>query len=202
MGTWSTPVPTEIDGRSLVVAAMHQRILGIDVESGKIEWFFPVTSERGDLAYSAPILEGDLCVFTAGFKGPAIAFRMKGTGNIAENQVWRIESNPQSIGTGVAVNGYIYRIGAGPNLIDCVDIKTGDIVWQQRNRAAFWGSISLAGNLAYATDQKGTTLIFRPSPEKFIEVAECVLGDACNSTPALAAGRIYIRAHHKLWCIE
>ncbi|QDV85645.1 PQQ-binding-like beta-propeller repeat protein [Planctomycetes bacterium TBK1r] len=202
MGTWSTPVPIERDGRQLAIVAMHQRILALDVESGDVVWFFRVTSDRGDLAYSSPMIEGDLCVFNAGFKGPTMAFEMNGRGDITENQRWRIEGNPQSIGTGIMRDGFVYRVGAGPNLIDCLDAKTGETVWQERNKAAFWGSVAMAGQTAYATDQSGTTIVFRLSPDEFTPIAECPLNDSSNATPALAGGRIYLRTNRKLWCVE
>lgn len=202
MGTWSTPVPIIRDGRQLIVVAMHQRILALDVQSGELDWFFRVTSDRGDLAYSSPMIEGDLCVFNAGFKGPIMAFRIKGTGDITDQQLWRLENNPQSIGTGVLKDGFVYRLGAGANVIDCLDAKTGKTIWQQRNKAAFWGSMSLAGEIAYATDQAGNTVVFRPSPDAFDPIADCPLGDPSNATPALSDGKIFLRTNHKLWCIE
>lgn len=202
MGTWSTPVPVKREGRELAVVAMHQRILALDVQTGEVVWFFRVVSDRGDLAYSAPMIEGNLCLFTAGFKGPSMAFEMKGTGDITENELWRDENNPQSIGTGVLRDGYAYRLGAGPNLIDCLDAKTGKTLWQQRQKGAFWGSLSLSGDIAYATDQRGSTVVFRLSPDGFQELAENPLGDSSNATPALSNGRIFLRTNQKLWCIE
>ncbi len=202
MGTWSTPVPIERDGRQLAIVAMHQRILALDVETGDVVWFFRVTSDRGDLAYSSPMIESDLCVFNAGFKGPTMAFEMNGRGDITENQRWRVEGNPQSIGTGILRDGFVYRVGAGPNLIDCLDAKTGKTVWQERNKAAFWGSVAVAGQTAYATDQSGTTIVFRLSPDEFTPIAECPLNDSSNATPALAGGRVYLRTNRKLWCVE
>lgn len=202
MGTWSTPVPVEAGGRQLVVVAMHQRIVGLDVRTGELVWFFTVASDRGDLAYSAPMIEGDLCLFNAGFKGPTMAFEMTGTGDLSGNELWRTPSNPQSIGTGILRDGHAYRVGAGPNLIDCLDAKTGKTLWQQRNRAAFWGSISLAGDTAYATDQSGNTVVFQLSPDGFSKLADCPLSDPSNATPALADGRVYLRTDRKLWCID
>ncbi|QEG02288.1 outer membrane biogenesis protein BamB [Stieleria maiorica] len=202
MGTWSTPVPIQRDGRPLVVVAMHERILALDVQTGDVEWFFRVKSDRGDLAYSSPIIEGNLCVFNAGFKGPTMAFEMKGQGDITGQQVWRIENNPQSIGTGVIRNGFVYRLGAGPNLIECLDLKSGKTQWQQRNKAAFWGSIAVADQTAYATDQSGNTIVFRLSPDEFVPIAQNPLDDSSNATPALAAGSIYLRTNQKLWCVE
>lgn len=201
MGTWSTPVPITLDGRELLVVAMPTRILGLDRQTGKRVWFFRIQSDRGDLAYSSPMVMGDICLFNAGFKGPFVAFKIMGQGDITDQQMWRTENDPQSIGTGVIVGQHVYRPGAGPNLIDCTDIQTGNSVWQHRTKGAFWSSISLSGDLAYVTDQRGTTTVFRPSPSGFIGVAECQLKDTNNATPALANEHVFLRTDQRLWCI-
>lgn len=205
MGSWCTPVPTQVDGRTLAVCAMATRVCGFDVQTGEPVWYCQgVAGDRGDLAYASPMIEGDLCVVLAGFQGPSLAFRMQGSGDITDaSRLWRNErQNPQTIGTGLLLGGYLYRIGAGPNMIDCLDAKTGETIWKDRAEGgAYWGSISYNGQLAYATDQSGTTLVFRPSPKGLEKISANPLRDHCNATPALADGRIYIRTADKLWCI-
>lgn len=201
MGTWSSPVVIQREGRGLVVVAMHTRIVGLDAENGEVVWFFPINSDRGDLAYSSPMVQGDVCLFNAGFKGPFVAFKITGQGDLSDHQLWRSENSPQSIGTGVIAGQHVYRLGAGPNLIDCTEVASGKSIWQHRTKGAFWSSISLSGEVAYATDQRGTTTVFRPSPSGFIEVGQCDLNDPSNATPALAEGHVFLRTAGKLWCI-
>ncbi len=205
MGSWSTPVLTEQDGKRVAVCALATRVCGFDVKTGDVLWYCEgIAGDRGDLAYSSPMIEADQCVMIGGFQGPGIGFRISGTGNItSQHRLWRNERNPQNIGTGFFLDGHVYRVGAGPNMIDCLDAKTGEIVWQQRaGSRPFWGSIVFNGKHAYATDQAGTTHVFKLSPTGYEEVAKNELGDSCNATPALANGRIYIRTYGKLWCIE
>ena len=77
------------------------------------------------------------------------------------------------------------------------------MIWQERvGSKAFWSSITYNGQHAYATNQAGETMVFKLSPQGFQKVAVNKLGDACNATPALADGRVYIRTYGKLWCIE
>lgn len=101
------------------------------------------------------------------------------------------------------MDGHVYRVGAGPSLIDCLNAKTGEVLWQHRaGSQAFWSSIVYNGKHAYATDQSGRTLVFKLSPQGYKEVAANPLADRCNATPALAGGRVYIRTYGKLWCIH
>jgi outer membrane protein assembly factor BamB len=79
MGSWATPVPIDSNGRKLVVCSMATRVCGFDVETGDVVWYCEgLHGERGDLAYSSPMIVGDLCVAIGGFKGPGLAFRRIG----------------------------------------------------------------------------------------------------------------------------
>ncbi len=206
MGSWATPVPYTHMGRQVVVCAMAKRVCAWDVSSGQLVWSCAgIAGPKGDLAYSSPLCEKDLCVANAGFQGPAFAFRMVGIGDLTDNhRLWRNEQNPQSIGTGLLLDGIAYRVGAGAAVLQCVDGATGKQLWQDRGVGGnYWGSISFNGKLAYATDQNGTTLVFEPSKDGLKQIAANKLGagDHCNSTPALANGRIYIRTDKDLWCL-
>jgi outer membrane protein assembly factor BamB len=140
----------------------------------------------------------------AGFNGPAMAFRLQGQGNITDAaRLWRKESaNPQSIGSGLLIAGKVYRPGAGPNLLECLDAMTGEVIWQDRTQGgAFWGSISFNGKLAYVTDQQGRTFVFEPSPGKLNILAVNELNEPTNATPALFDNSLMIRTDKSLWRI-
>jgi outer membrane protein assembly factor BamB len=203
-GSWSTPVIARVRDRDQIVVMLNTRVNGYDPQSGEILWSVAgLRHDGGDLAYSSPILVGDLCFVTGGFRGPAMAFRLGGSGDItASHRLWRHENQPQNIGSGVHVDGYVYRPNAGPGTIDCIDPATGETRWSQRAGGGDqWSSIVMAGELLYSTSQDGTTVVFRANPHEFQGVAENQLGQSCNTTPAVADGRLYFRTAQHLWCI-
>ncbi|HIF01016.1 MAG TPA: serine/threonine protein kinase [Planctomycetes bacterium] len=205
MGSWSTPVVATVDGQEIVVCSMATRVNGYDLTTGKIIWSCNgLRGERGDLAYASPVIADDICVAMGGFKGPAIGFRMTGSGDISDRRLWRKDKAiPQRIGSGVFVDGYIYMANAGINTIECINPTTGESTWQQRIQGgAHWGSLVYADGRLYTTDQDGSTTVFRPNPEKFEAIATNRLNDAGNSTPAIIDGVIYVRTFGHLYCIR
>ena len=204
MGSWSTPLLINQEGREIAVVAFATRVVGLDAETGEVAWFCNgLSGERGDLAYSSPMIERDVCVMIGGFKGPGMAFELGGKGDLTSKQLWRNTKNPQNIGTGVLQEGYVYRVGAGPTTIDCLNARTGEKVWEQRvGSKAFWSSIVYHKKRAYAIDQAGRTVVFKLSPDGYQEMASNALSDTCNSTPAFADGRIFVRTYAKLWAID
>jgi outer membrane protein assembly factor BamB len=201
MGSWATPVIAELNGRDHLICAMPTRLVSYDPQSGEILWTCDgLRGPKGDLAYSSPVLAGNICVQTGGFNGPALAVEIKGKGDITEHRLWRQESSPQSIGSGVVVDGYFYRPNAGPGTIDCIDPKTGKVLWSERT-GTFWGSIVHVAGRCYVTAQDGTTFVFKPSPEKFELLARNALREPSNATPAISNGEFFVRTHKGLFCI-
>jgi outer membrane protein assembly factor BamB len=203
-GSWSTPVPAVVDGKSQLIVAMPTRIVGYEPASGELIWWCEgLRHGGGDLAYSSPIVTKDTVFMTGGFSGPAMGIKLGGVGDVtATHQLWRKEKSPQSIGTGVVVGDYVYRPNAGPGTIQCIDPKTGNEQWQHRGSGgSHWASIVLVNDLAYATDQEGTTVVFRPTPEKYDEVAQNSLHEHTNATPAVADGCLVFRTFENLICV-
>lgn len=204
MGSWATPVIAKIDGKEQIVCTMPTRVNGYDLETGEIIWTCDgIRGKKGDLAYSSPLTNGDFCVAIGGYNGPSIGFKLGGKGNITEtNRVWRLEQNPQSIGSGVFLGKHVFRPNAGPGTIECLEAKTGKILWTDRAAGGvYWGSMVFADDRLYATSQDGTTVVFEPNPEKYVELAQNKLGEHCNTTPAFSDGEIFLRTNDRLYCI-
>ena len=203
-GSWTTPVVARIRGEDQIVCTMPTRVNGYDPATGKILWTCDgIRGPRGDLAYSSPMISEEFCVAIGGFEGPSIGIRLGEKGDITKSsRQWRVEKNPQSIGTGIFVDGYIYRVNAsaGP-FVECLDAKSGEPVWRGPRGGAGWASIVMAGGLLYATNQDATTFVFKLDPKKYEEVAQNTLNETCNATPALSDGQIFIRTHEHLYCI-
>ena len=202
MGSWSTPVLARVGDREQIILQLPTRVNAYDPDTGEIVWTCDGNRHaKGDLAYSSPIVVGDLCYVTGGFNGVSMAIRLGGTGDITQShRLWRKEKMPQSIGSGVLVDGLVYRPNAGPGTIECIDPATGDVRWEER-AGTYWASIVMAGGLLYATDQNAKTIVFRPGAERLDIVASNQLPGSCNATPAVADGRIYIRTDGYVYCI-
>jgi outer membrane protein assembly factor BamB len=204
-GSWATPIIATVGGQRQLILSMPKRLIAYDPADGRILWYSEGMGHKGgDLSYSSPIVAGDSVFVTAGFSGPAFSVSFGGKGDVtSSHRLWRSEKQPQSIGTGVVVDGYVFRPNAGPGTIQCIDPKTGDVRWQ--NRAAgdnHWASMVLAGGLIYATSQNGTTVVLRPDSQKYEEVAQNKLEEHTNATPAVVDGAMVIRTFENLVCIE
>ncbi len=205
VGSWSTPIIAKVDGHDQLICSMPTRVVAYDPADGNIIWSCDgLTSQRGDLVYTSPLISGELCVALGGYQGPALCFRLGGSGNVTENnRLWRnVQKQPQRIGSGVIIGRHIFTVNAGPGTAECIELETGKQLWQARlpgNNS--WGSLIFADGRLYVTGQDGTTSVFLPNPERFDSVATNQLGEPSNSTPAFSDSQIFIRTHSAVYCI-
>lgn len=204
MGSWTTPMVIRVGEEEQIVVALPTRVVGYSVQTGEILWWCDgIRGPRGDLAYSSPVCDGRVLVATGGFQGPSLAVELGGRGDLTtQHRLWRKEQNPQSIGSGVLIGDVYYMANAGPGTIQCIEARTGNVLWTERGGANYWSSIVYAAGHCYVIDQNGTTLVFQPSKEKLTKVASNPLGEPCNATPAVSDGEIFIRTFQHLYCIS
>lgn len=203
VGSWSTPVIARVGGKQQIICAMPTRVNGYDPKSGKVLWWCEgLSGPRYDAASSSPLISDGVCFAMADLRGPAMAFKLGGAGDITSTgRLWHVERrNPNSVGTGVFVDGHIFRPNSKPGTIECLEASTGSSLWKQR-AGDYWASMVLAGGNLYALDQKGKTVVFKPNPAEFVEVASNELREATNATPAFSDGQIFIRTDESLYCI-
>ncbi|HLQ43262.1 MAG TPA: PQQ-binding-like beta-propeller repeat protein, partial [Planctomycetaceae bacterium] len=188
VGSWSTPVLIEVDGQKQLLCSLATRAAAFDLGTGHVLWSCDgLSGPKGDLVYTSPVVGDGLAVCMGGYNGPAIGFRLGGQGNATEsNRLWQeTKGNPQRIGSGMIIGPHLFMANAGPGILQCLQAATGKELWHDRATGGeHWGAMVLAEGRIYTTNRNGATLVFRPNPEKFEQLAVNELGEASNSTPA------------------
>lgn len=202
VGSWTTPVIMKVEGRDQLLMNWPRRLAAYDPKTGKELW---MCAGLNPLVYSSPIYSGDTVVAMGGFNGMSLAVRAGGNGDITvARRLWHHPRTKQRIGSGVIHNGHIY-IHNDPGVAECFDLKTGNLVWEERLRGDAkivqnWSSVMLAGGNCYTITQGGDCFVFKASP-KFELLAVNSLGERSNSSIVPSNGELFIRTHAALWCI-
>ena len=107
--------------------------------------------------------------------------------------------------TPVVKDGYLYGMfqfkeyANGP--VKCVDIKTGDVKWEQPGFGP--GQVILVGDRVLALADNGELVSFAASPTKYTELSRTkVLDGKCWTTPILANGLIFARSTKEAVCLD
>lgn len=105
--------------------------------------------------------------------------------------VWqnRVKCYEQSM---LALDGYVYGI-ADTGVAYCWRGSDGEQMWKQRLGGRWSSSPVLVGDRIYATNESGTTYVFRATPDRCEVLAENQLGTSGFATPTPLDGRLYHR---------
>lgn len=204
-GSWSTPQIATVDGQDQILVSYPKRVNAYDPATGKILW---TVDGLGPLVYTSVVLGDGVGVAMGGYSGPAIGFKLGGSGNVTEsNRLWHAtRGNPQRIGSGIVIDGLLYMINE-PGIVQCLDVMTGEDRWadipnKRLPGGTVWGSPVLAEGHLFVTNQKGTTIVIKPDPQSLEVVARNELNEGSNSTPALSDGEVFVRTFQHVWCLS
>ena len=81
--------------------------------------------------------------------------------------------------------------------ITCLRLSNGEVVWQNRLSARFFGSPVCVNGRLYILSVDGEVFVLAAG-EKFELLARNPLGELSYATPAVAFGRLYLRTHGHL----
>lgn len=201
-GTWSTPIIIGAKGRDELVMAFPTQVAAFDPATGKQLWFCRGMSP---LIYTSPMHGDGIIVVLGGYYGNSLAVRAGGSGDVTDShRLWHLARHNGGIGSGVIRDGRLYYHTSGADA-QCIDIKTGAAVWEQRLRATAkqggsWASMTLVGDRIYLPNKKGDTFVFRAAPA-FEQIAVNSLGEDSDSSVVISGDRIFLRTHQALWCV-
>lgn len=176
-------------------------IVSLNVRNGERLFRASVMNAR---CVGSPVIAGDLVMATCGGGGRGsllAAMRVNSRGQIDESAAaWTRNRTLPYVPTPVAVGDYVYLWG-DKGVVVCVEADSGQEIWTTRVAGDYWGSPVCADRQIYCVSVDGTVAVVAASPE-FRLLGKNQLGERSHSTPAIAAGRLFIRGFEHLYCLE
>lgn len=205
--TYASPVMATLHGQRQAIFLLQSGLVAVHPQTGVRLWDFPVPHRTATAC--SPVVAGDLVFCTAGYEvgGTVCAVSRQGD-TFAAREVWRHRGNARTASlwsTPVHHAGHLYgmisfkQYGDGP--FKCLDLRTGDVRWQQPGFGA--GNVILAGQHLIALSDDGHLVLVETNPEAYREKGRFkAIAGKCWSTPALANGRLYVRSTKEGACFE
>lgn len=200
---WNTPIlVTPAGGKPELVVAMPKKLLAVDPETGEEVWHCnsPISS------YIAPsMIAHDGVVYCVGGRtNGCLAVRAGGKGDVTESHIVWEGIKGSNVTSPVYHNGHIYWCSDIREIAYCAEAATGKIVYEERvsRLGGVYGSPVLADGKIYYPARSGRVYVV-PAEPKFSILQTNSLGDRGDhiSSPAIAAGRIYLRNNKFLYAL-
>ena len=191
---YGTPV---VRGRGaeaeLLLTSRPHGISSLDPRSGALNWEAPVLRAR---TIASPVVAGDLVLGScgAGLAGPnfLVAVRPGGAGDVSTSHVaYTLRAGVPCIGTPLCQGRRLYLVNDA-GIASAVDVATGRVVWSERLGAEFFGSPIWVEGRIYVPSTRGEMFVLAAG-DVFRVLARNPLGEATQSSPGVAGGRLYVR---------
>jgi len=194
--SWTTPVVISAGGSDQIITAAEPWVIAYAPSTGAEIW--KVNCLKGD-AVPSPVLAGGLvCAVMEG--SDLTAIRPDGSGDVTKTHVaWASEGDFPSISSPVTDGERLYLISSA-GMMSCWDAAAGKMLWEEDLEMAVVSSPTLVADRIYIMGGEGDGMVVKAAA-KYELLARNLLGEPCQTSPAFAAGRIYIRGEKHLFCI-
>jgi len=205
VAAYAAPIVATLAGTRQVISFTVEGLIGLDAENGKLLWRVPFKTAWGRHA-STPVVVDDLVVVGShqiGLVGTRVA---KEAGGWKATSAWTNKAAAVNFTSPVAVGHHLYGLGPSRKVF-CVDLKTGEVVWEKS------GWVRSSGDRAHASflvmqsnilllNDSGELILFAANPQEAKVISRVQVSGSNWCNPAYADGRLFLRDENELRCIE
>jgi outer membrane protein assembly factor BamB len=196
--SYTTPILYATKERPELVVMGANQIDAYDPVTGKRLWYLPGLT--GGRTITGPTLSQGLAFATQGMRGPLVAVRLGGAGQLPQTAIaWKhTEGTPDSSCPVVWQNLLFWVSDNG--FAHCCDARTGELRWKERLGGDFKASPLAAEGRIYFLSRSGVCTVVAAAP-KFQKLAVNKLDTEPLASLAVSDKRIYLRGYKTLYCL-
>lgn len=197
--SYTTPVLyDDAAGTRLVVMGANE-LTAYDPGNGKEIWKLPKLV--GGRTVTGPTIGDGMVYVTIGARGPMLAVKIGGTGELARTSVaWEHRRGTSDTCCPVLWDHLLFTV-TDDGIARCFDAAVGSIKWEKRLKGDFKASPVAADGRIYFLNTAGHCTVV-PATQRFEKLAENQIDDKTIASPAVSNSHIYIRGQKKLYAIE
>jgi outer membrane protein assembly factor BamB len=199
---YSTPCVYEPKGgpRALIFNSQSHGFSALDPATGKVLWESEKVFDKRTV--SSPVIVGDLILGSCGSGGGGnYVAAIKAGGGTKDHKAelaYQIKKSAPYVPTSVAVGDLIW-LWSDAGIVTCITASNGDVRYQERVGGNYFGSPVAADGRIFCVSKTGELVVLEAS-DKFNVLARYAMNETCESTPAIALGKLFIRTEKQLWC--
>ena len=200
----SSPTLINVGGQDQLVAFMAKQVIGADPRNGNLLWSHPHVTDW-DLNISMPVWGEDNLLFlsSAYGVGSRVLQLTRSGDRTTVKEVWynsrvRVHKDPA-----IRVGDFVYASSGdfGPAPLTAVNVKTGEIAWQDRSFAK--SSLVYADGKLIILDEDGNLGLASVSPGGLkVHSKVALLERLAWTVPTLVGTKLYVRDRKKILALD
>jgi len=179
-----------------VVQGWHG-LSGYDLHSGEEVWSFSLDHEGNHLVAS-PICSGDRLFVADAEEVRALDLSALEAGR--DPVLWCTALSDEKSATPVMADGFLFLVSESGRAA-CLDVQTGEILWQQRLRGRYYGSLMATQDRVFFTSEAGQTTAVAIDRD-YRPLAVNTLDGSVYASPASVGRQLFMRTTTYLYCLE
>ncbi|HEV3469467.1 MAG TPA: PQQ-binding-like beta-propeller repeat protein [Pyrinomonadaceae bacterium] len=201
----NSPLIINVGGQDQLVAFMGAQVAGLDPSNGDLLWSYPHPTDFG-LNISTPVWGDDGLLFiSSGYSGGSRVLRLtRGKdGKTTPEELWFHRRLRVHHGNAVRLGDYVYGSSGdfGPAFVAAVDVKTGQMLWQDRSFSK--ANFVLADSRLIILDEDGNLALAAPGPAGLKVVSKFpLLEKTAWTVPTLVGTRLYVRDRRSIVAVD
>ncbi|HBJ37355.1 MAG TPA: serine/threonine protein kinase [Planctomycetaceae bacterium] len=197
--SYVTPIVRTINERDQLVLSGSGHIASFDPLTGEMIWKVEGPTEQ---YVASMVFDGERFMMAAGFPTHHVmAVKPDGAGDVTKSHIaWHVDKYVRCYVPSPVLVGNNLFVADDRGTASCFASQDGTRLWQDRLSGSFNASLVATDQLAYFLSGDGVMKVVSPAKE-FAVVAENKLGEACDASPAISNGQIYIRGEKHLFRI-
>jgi outer membrane protein assembly factor BamB len=202
----SSPMLFRVGGQEQLVVFMGKEIAGFDPANGKLLWSHPHETQY-KLNITTPIWneQDGLLYMSSAYNGGSRVLKLERgkDGKTAVTELWFHRRMRVHHGTAVRVGDTVYASSGdfGPAFVVAANIKTGDVLWQDRSFSK--ANFLYADGKLIILDEDGKLALATVSPAGLKVLSQVELLKKISWTaPTLVGARLYVRDRKTLIALD
>jgi hypothetical protein len=193
-----------VDGQDQLVAFMGKEIAGVDPNNGELLWSHPHVTDWG-LNISTPVWGSDNLLFlSSAYSGGSRVLKLaRKDGKTSVSELWFSRRLRVHHSTAIRIGEYIYASSGdfGPAFFSAVNVKTGDIAFQDRSFPKT--NFLYADGKLIILDEDGNLALATVSPAGLKVISKAsVMKNLAWTVPTLVGTKLYLRDRRTITALD
>ena len=182
---WSSPIVGNVAGKDQLFISGCDMIASYDPATGRPLWSQPCLTMA---TCGTVVWDNDTVYASGGYpKRQTVAVKADGSGNIPWSNGTKCYEQSMLLH-----DGHLYAVDDN-GIAYCWHAKSGREKWKTRLQGPVSASPVLVGDNILASNERGTTFVFKANPDRYQSVAQNQLEQEAFATPTVVDSVIYLR---------